>query len=131
VSDAEQVRDAWRRFVPGVTAEEVAALLPIVRDGASRVRGLVLAYRAGRRAATPLPAPLAGFAPCPNCLSVDVAALLFEPGGTLLAKCVNCSGYFVAATGEPSDSHYVPAAPDDTATDGDGVVGTPDRAGPS
>jgi hypothetical protein len=126
-----EVRDAWRRTVPGVTDAEVAALLPLVRAGHRQLNALVLAYRAGRRAATPLPPPLSGFRPCPECLSVRVGSVVLPgPRWRMLARCADCATLYDPGTGEPASSPDAAAselAPAPAA--GDGVVGTPDSAG--
>lgn len=62
---ADGVHGAWTAHVPDVTVEEVTALLPIVQRGHGRLRGLVLAYRAGVAAATP-PAPICERPGCPH-----------------------------------------------------------------
>ncbi len=93
---------AWRRDTPDVTADEVAALLPIVAQRSGWLRSMVIAYRAGVRAATPLDEPLSGFRPCPGCLSVRVATIGFDgPSGSMLARCADCHTLYRAATGEP------------------------------
>jgi hypothetical protein len=100
-----RIRDAWRRIIATITDDEVAALLPLVRNGSGRLTSLVAAYRLGRRNASIDDAPFAGFQPCPNCLSVSVATVGFAPasGGVthMVARCGHCGWRFNPATGEP------------------------------
>jgi len=95
---------AWRRVVPDATDDEIRTLLPLIKARAGLLGMVINAYRLGRRDATPLPVPLAGFQPCGNCLSVNVATLGFDgpPAGTVLvARCADCACVYVAATGNP------------------------------
>lgn len=118
-----EIYEAWRRTVAGVTDEEVDALLPLLRASGGRLHELVGAYRLGRRNATELPAPLAGFQPCPNCLSVSVAAIGFTPASAgvarMVARCGDCSTRFEPSNGEPFGGDFpdaprtVPAEPTD------------------
>lgn len=106
--------NAWRRAVRDVTDDEILAILPLVQQGYGRLRGLVNAYRAGVaagvRQATPLDPPLAGFQPCPECLSVRVASMAFDlaadqpaPWVTgMLARCSDCNTLYDTRTGERS-----------------------------
>jgi hypothetical protein len=95
------VAHAWRSHMPSITDTEIRALLPIVKDRAGQLPSLVHAYRAGRRAAQPLPPALAGFSPCPNCLSVNVSTLTPVRSGMIVARCADCRCLFHADTGEP------------------------------
>lgn len=117
----------WRRAVPSVTDTEVRALLPLLRDRGGRLHEIIAAYRLGKREAATLPPPLAGFQPCPNCLSVSVAGVTLgsaEPGHTgIVARCGHCGWRFYAGTGEP----YRTDSPD---ADRDQAAPTQDNRGP-
>lgn len=114
---------SWRNQAPSITDAEVAALLPIVTRRLGPVAGLLAAYRAGARSVkpAPLPIPNAGSEGCPNCLSVEVAGVSFEPvkrdsadpdgpGGryaVMLSRCATCGTRYRGATGEV----FPPAGP--------------------
>lgn len=125
--------NAWRQAVPGVTLDEIDAILPIVKAGQGRLRGMVDAYRAGHaagaRKATPLDPPLAGFRPCPECLSVRVPSVVFGLTGNprslgMFARCQDCDTVYAASDDEQPTGRRGPAGHSADA-DTSGVEATP------
>jgi hypothetical protein len=109
----------WRRAVPDITVGEITTILPILQRGDGRLRALVAAYRAGRRAQAAHPAPLSGFQPCTECLSTRVASLVLGGGGGIMARCADCDAvYPVAPTRADAPIPLVPYDSERTVTDG-------------